>query len=347
MNIQHSRKFDDTFTIGDVLGYGAFSDVAEASHKHCSAKYAVKVINKCNLDEDEYDALKQEVDILYSLSHKNVLKLCSVYNESETVYLVMELLRGGELSIRLDEKKVYEEGEALELSKCILKAVKYLHRHQIAHRDLKPENLLLVDEDNDTKIKIIDFGFSKRCPKPNSLTTQCGTLDYTAPEVLAGKPYGTIVDMWSVGVIIYTLLCGYEPFDIGTFTRKRQKILMGKYDFHEDYWSHISDHARNLIQCLLNVNPKKRHTAKEACRHPWFESKHNCDDITLNTVSTFGTALSWKSSNTSTSWRNLFARQDSEFLKDDKSHEEENRTIGAVFRNTVSRFRRKRDNSKE
>lgn len=322
MNIQHRRKFDATFTLGNILGSGAFSDVVEAKHRHCSATYAVKVIHKCNLDEDEYRSLEEEIDILYSLNHRNILKLFSVYNETDMCYLVMELLLGGELSERLDAKNVYTEDEALQLCTYLLKAVWYCHGNNIAHRDLKPENLLLIHKNNDTQIKITDFGFSKRCPKPNSLTTQCGTLDYTAPEILAGKPYGTVVDMWSVGVIIYILLCGYEPFAIGTYTRKRQKILIGKYEFHEERWSHITYHAKNFIRCLLNVNANKRFTAKEACNHPWIVLKHNCDDRldrTNDTVNTSG------SHNTTSSWRNIF-------IKEDKK-------LGAIFRNTVQKIR--------
>jgi serine/threonine protein kinase len=132
----------------------------------------------------------------------------------------------------------------------------------------EPENLLLIGE-NDSDIKIADFGFAKRCDKPNSLTTQCGTPGYVAPEILEGTPYDTRADMWSLGVIVYILLGGYPPFIEQNQRELFRKIRKGQYEFHEEYWGQISQDAKVLISSLLTVNPNKRLTSEESLTNKW------------------------------------------------------------------------------
>ena len=144
-----------------------------------------------------------------------------------------------------------------------------MHSKNVAHRDLKPENLLLLSKDDDSAVKIADFGFAKKVYEECSLTTQCGTPAYAAPEILGGTPYDQRADMWSVGVILYILLGGYPPFAETKLKDLFQKVAKGDYEFHEKYWGSISTEAKDLISSLLTVNPKKRLTARQALKNTW------------------------------------------------------------------------------
>jgi len=232
----------------------------------------VKIVDKLKMEENDEECFQFEIDNLTSLKHSNITRLYHVYNEPTKYYLVMELVSGGELFDRIVSKRSYTEEEARDVSKIICGAINYCHKNCIAHRDLKPENLLLMYKDSDTEIKIADFGFSKRVESPESrcLVTRCGTPEYVAPEVLSGKPYNTKCDTWSLGVIIYILLCGYPPFYNKSTHNLFNLILMGKYEFHEDTWGDISDEAKDLISKLLINKPNERLSAEEVLQHPWF-----------------------------------------------------------------------------
>lgn len=178
-------------------------------------------------------------------------------------------MRGGELFDRIVSKSFYNEKEARDVCKILFEAIGYCHSKSVAHRDLKPENLLLQAEDNDSAIKIADFGFAKKVLTPNSLTTQCGTPGYVAPEILEGVAYDTKSDMWSLGVIVYILLGGYPPFIEQNQRELFRKIRKGQYEFHHEYWGSVSKDAKNLISSLLTVDPAKRLSAAEALNHKW------------------------------------------------------------------------------
>jgi len=143
----------------------------------------------------------------------------------------------------------------------------YLHDHNIVHRDLKPENLLLANKNNDSNIRLADFGFAKRVNQP--LKTQCGTPGYVAPEILKGESYGLSVDMWSIGVITYILLGGYPPFHDENQSVLYKKIKQGEFVFHAEYWDPVSVEAKDLISRMLTVDCDKRLTAADALNHPW------------------------------------------------------------------------------
>jgi len=192
-----------------------------------------------------------------------------VFEEKEYYYLITEQMRGGELFDRIVQKSYYNEKEARDVCMILFEAIGHCHNLKIAHRDLKPENLLLSDEDNDSNIKIADFGFAKKVVTPNSLTTQCGTPGYVAPEILEGIAYDTKSDMWSMGVIVYILLGGYPPFIEQNQRELFRKIRKGQYEFHEEYWSAVSADAKDLIASLLTVDPAKRLSAEGAKKHKW------------------------------------------------------------------------------
>lgn len=216
-------------------------------------------------------ALQDEIQVLQDLQHENIIRLYQVYNEADYFYLVTEKMMGGELFDRIVSKQFYSEKEARDACKIMFEAIGYCHQQNVAHRDLKPDNLLLLSADDDSRLKIADFGFAKKASGENSLTTQCGTPGYVAPEILNSVPYGIKADMWSLGVIVYTLLGGYPPFADKNQRNLFRKIRNGQYEFHEEYWENISDDAKDLIQCLLTVEPRERMSAKDALNHKWMK----------------------------------------------------------------------------
>lgn len=218
---------------------------------------------------DERKSLTNEVDVLKSLrNHPNIITLIKAYDEPGSVYLVLEKMEGGELFDRIVKKTSYNEMEARDTCKILFEALDFIHRHNYAHRDLKPENLLLVSNDSDSKVKISDFGFAKKCRGPESLRTHCGTPSYMAPEIVERNNYDTRADMWSLGVIVFILLGGYPPFS-GRDTMLFAKIKRGDWHFNEKYWDNVSDSAKDLIQQLLTVKPSMRLTSNKAIEHPW------------------------------------------------------------------------------
>jgi hypothetical protein len=190
-------------------------------------------------------------------------------------YLVTECLKGGELFNRIVHKSFYSENDARGVIYILMQTIAYLHHHRIVHRDLKPENLLLYAED-DTSIKIADFGFAERTDGFISLKTQCGTPGYVAPEILLDQPYGKAVDMWAIGVIMYVLLGGYPPFRHDD----TPSIVTEDVEFHAEYWDQVSEDAKDLIQKLLRKDPLERWSAEEALKHPWMT--HDAADLSLN-----------------------------------------------------------------
>ena len=215
------------------LGSGAFSVVKEGTSRSTGETFAIKVVHKGELNDEDEQALQDEIAVLNELHHPNIIHLYGVYEDPAHYYLVTEQMRGGELFDRIVQKAYYNEKEARDTCLVLFHAIRYCHSKQVAHRDLKPENLLLHSTDSDSNIKLADFGFAKKCPQPNSLTTQCGTPGYVAPEILEGTAYDTQADMWSLGVIVYILLGGYPPFVENNQRDLFRKIRRGQYEFHE------------------------------------------------------------------------------------------------------------------
>lgn len=266
--------FDQLYKLREVLGTGAFSTVREGEHRRQKTRsFAVKCVIRSKLTDEDAAALLDEVAILKELRHKYIIRLYDFFEEPQNYYLVMERMSGGELFDRIVAKAYYNEKEARDVCKILLEAVCYCHKNRIAHRDLKPENLLLVSEDDDSEVKIADFGFAKKVLAPKSLTTQCGTPGYVAPEILEGVPYDTKSDMWSIGVILYILLGGYPPFIENNQRELFRKIRRGEYEFHEEYWGTVSVEAKTLISSLLTVDPSLRLSADRALKNKWI-----CED---------------------------------------------------------------------
>jgi calcium/calmodulin-dependent protein kinase I len=261
-------SFKDTYKLDEVLGEGSFAIVRKGIKKTTNEEFAIKVIDKTSLECDDQIALQSEVEILSQIDHPNIVKLHEIYDEKTRFSMVMELMSGGELFDRIVEKEQYSEKEAADTIRPIVDAIRYCHLMGIAHRDLKPENLLYATTDPNSIIKITDFGLAKVINN-DLMTTACGTPGYVAPEILTGKGYDIAVDYWSIGVILYVMLCGFPPFSEDSNEKLFDMIKTGNYEFPSPQWDPISDYAKDLIKKLLVVDPSKRLTADGILKHPW------------------------------------------------------------------------------
>ncbi|XP_001122959.1 calcium/calmodulin-dependent protein kinase type 1 isoform X2 [Apis mellifera] len=279
-----SPSVEDKYILKELLGTGAFSEVRLAeSREKPGQMFAVKIIDKKALKGKE-DSLENEIRVLRRLTHPNIVQLLETFEDKHKVYLVMELVTGGELFDRIVEKGSYTEKDASGLIRQVLEAVDYMHDQGVVHRDLKPENLLYYNPDEDSKIMISDFGLSKM-EDSGIMATACGTPGYVAPEVLAQKPYGKAVDVWSIGVISYILLCGYPPFYDENDANLFAQILKGEFEFDSPYWDDISDSAKDFIHKLMCVNVEERYSCKQALAHPWISGNAASNKNIHGTVS--------------------------------------------------------------
>ncbi|KAF5922518.1 hypothetical protein HPG69_008278 [Diceros bicornis minor] len=265
---KQAEDIRDIYDFRDVLGTGAFSEVILAEDKRTQKLVAIKCIAKKALEGKE-GSMENEIAVLHKIKHPNIVALDDIYESGGHLYLIMQLVSGGELFDRIVEKGFYTERDASRLIFQVLDAVKYLHDLGIVHRDLKPENLLYYSLDEDSKIMISDFGLSKMEDPGSVLSTACGTPGYVAPEVLAQQPYSKAVDCWSIGVIAYILLCGYPPFYDENDAKLFEQILKAEYEFDSPYWDDISDSAKDFIRHLMEKDPEKRFTCEQALQHPW------------------------------------------------------------------------------
>lgn len=216
------------------------------------------------------------------MDHPNIVRLFEIFEEPSNYYLVMEIMKGGELFDRIVEKESYTEKEAADTFRPLVDAIRYCHDQGIIHRDLKPENLLYETTDENSIIKISDFGLARFCQNELAYTA-AGTPGYVAPELVEGKGYGKEVDYWSLGVILYTMLCGYPPFYDENNTKLFQLIINLQYDFGSPYWDNISESAKDLIRHILTKDPSERYDADQILNHPWLNNEEQ-PQVELNTV---------------------------------------------------------------
>uniref|UniRef100_H3AT43 Calcium/calmodulin-dependent protein kinase type IV n=1 Tax=Latimeria chalumnae TaxID=7897 RepID=H3AT43_LATCH len=249
---------------------GATSIVSRCEEKQTQKLFAAKILKK-TIDKK---IVRTEIGVLLRLSHPNIIKLKDIFETPTEIALILELVTGGELFDRIVETGYYSEKDAAHVVKQILEAVAYLHENGVVHRDLKPENLLYADLSADAPLKIADFGLSKIVDDQVTMKTVCGTPGYCAPEILQGCPYGPEVDMWSVGIITYILLCGFEPFfDPRGDQYMYSKILNCDYEFVSPWWDEVSLNAKDLVRKLIVLDPQKRLTVYQALQHPWVTGK--------------------------------------------------------------------------
>ena len=251
-----------------ILGKGAFAQVFPAQNNTILDDMVVKLMLRKNLDAEAIVGLEAEVKSLRKLNHPNVVKMYDLLEDKRAFYLFMERVNGGELFDRIEKKSTYNESEARGLCRQILEAIKHCHDNDIVHRDIKPENLMMISPSDDSKIRLVDFGFSCECTTP-TLTEVLGTPIYMAPELWLSVPYGKAVDLWSFGVIAYTVLSGHLPFRGDDFHKLTTSILAADIDLVATPWDLISIEAKDFVQKLMDSDQNTRMTAAEALNHPW------------------------------------------------------------------------------
>ncbi|XP_048864032.1 ribosomal protein S6 kinase alpha-2 isoform X2 [Brienomyrus brachyistius] len=273
--------FTDGYEIKEDVGVGAYSVCKRCIHKITSVEYAVKIIDRAKKDPSE------EIEILLRYGqHPNIITLKDVYDDGKYVYLVMELMRGGELLDRILRQKCFSEREASAVLCTITKTVEYLHSQGVVHRDLKPSNILYVDEIGDPEsIRISDFGFAKQLRAENGLLmTPCYTANFVAPEVLKRQGYDAACDIWSLGILLYTMLAGFTPFANGPDDTPEEilaRIGSGKYALSGGNWDTVSDAAKDIVSRMLHVDPHQRLTAPQVLRHPWVVNREQLSQSQL------------------------------------------------------------------
>ena len=266
--IQRIERLSDQYNIVCDLGSGAYAVAKKIVHKETGEEYAVKIIQKKHLEQRERDRLTMETNILKRVRHPNIIALKAVCETDEELFLIMELAEGGELFEHIVNQGAYSEDVAIDITQQIVSAISYLHDLNIVHRDIKPENILLKRKGT-LELKLADFGLSKMFDATVRMQTTCGSPGYVAPEVLTDDLYGREVDMWSVGVITYVLLSGFPPFYSENIKELFQQIMIAKYDFPVQYWSTVSEPAKDFVRKLLVRNPASRMSAGMALEHPW------------------------------------------------------------------------------
>mmetsp|Transcript_74853 Transcript_74853/g.216380 ORF Transcript_74853/g.216380 Transcript_74853/m.216380 type:complete len:568 (+) Transcript_74853:90-1793(+) len=268
---QLPRRITDDYDLGTgvELGNGFNGAVIMAKSKTNGENVAVKTFKLLGLSKTERRTLKNEVELFLGMDHPHIARLHDVYEADTELTLVMELLSGGELLQRVQEKRDFEEDEAQMTTWMMLLAINYLHAKNIVHRDIKLENFL-YDSREFRFLKLIDFGFSRFHRSAKKMQLGCGTVAYMAPEVIENS-YDNKCDLWSTGVIVFVLLTGAMPFT-GPDEAKVEKILKGEIEIHEPVWSRLSDDARAFVGRLLVVQPTARMSAREALAHPWLQS---------------------------------------------------------------------------
>lgn len=285
----------DKYTVGQELGSGSYAKVYLGTEKATGKQWALKFLNKAEAGVQGLKAAQAEIDILRSCRHQNIIQMYDTFETADSLVMVLELVKGGELFDKIVALKHYSEDTAAKLARNLCICMKYMCDQGVAHRDIKPENLMLAQkhvqgetltEEMLTDIKLVDYGFAIRF-KEKPFVECCGTPNFIAPEILQFGVFKTLphgydekCDMWSIGVLVYILLCGYPPF----YDKKRnnlfKKICQGKFYFHQGtVWDHISDEAKDFVMRLMVLDPKKRSSAEQALQHSWLATARSDVDL--------------------------------------------------------------------
>eukprot|EP00285_Hemiselmis_virescens_P000685 CAMPEP_0173414886 /NCGR_PEP_ID=MMETSP1356-20130122/84563_1 /TAXON_ID=77927 ORGANISM="Hemiselmis virescens, Strain PCC157" /NCGR_SAMPLE_ID=MMETSP1356 /ASSEMBLY_ACC=CAM_ASM_000847 /LENGTH=478 /DNA_ID=CAMNT_0014377093 /DNA_START=39 /DNA_END=1472 /DNA_ORIENTATION=+ len=306
-----SKGIHKSYEIGKSIGKGSFAVVKEGLHKESATRVAIKIVDKKDAVFDA-ESLEQEIATMKKVNHPNCVQLHEVFDEPNKTYLVLDLITGGTVMDRIIAIDHFSEKDAAAVTADVLNAIHYLHNIGITHRDLKPENLLYASNDprspDYNTIKVADFGLAKFVSESSMMKTTCGTPGYVAPEVLDPylpftNGYGPEVDLWSMGVVLYIMCCGFPPFyDDSTAVLFKQirkgeytfpspywdevsdgakdiiskmlvkQIRKGEYTFPSPYWDEVSDGAKDIISKMLVVDPSKRYSAQQCLEHVWIKN---------------------------------------------------------------------------
>ncbi|PON51502.1 GPCR kinase [Parasponia andersonii] len=282
------KPFEDVkqfYSIGKELGRGQFGVTYLCTENSTGRQYACKSISKRKLvSKNDKDDIRREIQIMQHLSGQpNIVEFKGVYEDKQSVHLVMELCAGGELFDRIIAKGHYSERAAASICRAIVKVVHICHFMGVMHRDLKPENFLLSSKNENALLKATDFGLSVFIEDGKVYRDIVGSAYYVAPEVLKRR-YGKEIDVWSAGVILYILLSGVPPFWAETEKGIFDSILQGEIDFHSQPWPSISSSAKDLVRKMLTQDPKKRITSAEVLEHPWIREGGEASDKPIDSA---------------------------------------------------------------
>lgn len=275
------NSIHDEYDLCEEVGRGSYSICRRCVHKAARQEYAVKVIPKNTRD------CQEEIEILYRYGHHtNIISLRDVYEDDSHVYLVMELMQGGELLDKILRQKFFSEREASAVLLTLTQAVQYLHQNGVVHRDLKPSNIMYADiSGSPESLRICDFGFAKQLRAENGLLmTPCYTANFVAPEVLKRQGYDAACDIWSLGVLLYTMLAGHTPFAQGPNDTPEdilQRIGEGKFTLDSGNWVSVSPAAKDLVKQMLHLDPNQRLTAAQVASHPWLLHRESLPNLRL------------------------------------------------------------------
>ena len=292
-------RFTSIYALTTTLGRGACGEVRLAFRITNGERYALKIIEIKRFQRDN-SAMKSalaELKILQKMDNPGIIRIFDCFQTETHFLILLEYLAGGELFDKIVQIGKFKENDAKFVFYQILLAMRYLHSKGITHRDLKPENILLVTNENDSIVKITDFGLSRVVGEGSLMKTLCGTPSYLAPEVILSaevKGYGPECDCWSLGVILFIILSGYPPFSNELKEHNlTDQITKGIYSFPDEYWSEVSVEAINLIKSLLVVNPAERISIEDAIAHPWLQD----EEMLLKIKSIFGESICKDDSN--------------------------------------------------
>jgi len=262
-----SDYYDLSTSRDKALGEGSYGYVMKSKHKATNVDRAIKRIKKSQAKSPQ--VLSKEINLMKMMDHPNIIKLYETFEDQQFIYLVIEVCCGGELFDKIVETHHFNENQAAIIMQQVIRVVYYLHEIHIVNRDLKPENFLFLNPGRieENILKLIDFGLSTKFIDGQFLKTKIGTPHYVAPQVFQGK-YDKSCDMWSVGVIMYVLLCGKAPFDAPHRDDVLRLVSKGKFSFGRD-WQNISKDAKDLIKQMLTMEPEKRITAAQAMNAEW------------------------------------------------------------------------------
>ncbi|XP_073681982.1 MAP kinase-activated protein kinase 3 [Garra rufa] len=288
LEIKRHAVTDDYKVSSQVLGLGVNGKVVECYNKKTGQKCALKILYEC-------PKAHREVELHWRVSGgPHIVRILSLYENmyrgKKCLLIIMECMEGGELFSRIQARgdQAFTEREASEIMRDIGTAIQYLHNMNIAHRDIKPENLLYNSKEDTGVLKLTDFGFAKETSLHNPLQTPCYTPYYVAPEVLGPEKYDKSCDMWSLGVIMYILLCGFPPFYSNTGQAispgMKRRIRMGQYEFPNPEWAEVSEEAKQLIHQLLKTDPNERMTIEQFMNHPWINRSMVVPQTPLHTT---------------------------------------------------------------
>ncbi|XP_071954782.1 ribosomal protein S6 kinase alpha-3-like [Antedon mediterranea] len=275
--LMHARvtSIQEEYDLKQDIGLGSYSVCKRCIHKATGQEYAVKIVEKTKRD------VQEEIEILLRYGHHpNIITLRDVYDDGNKVYMVMELMKGGELLDKILRQKFLSEREACDIMLTVTKTVDYLHQQRVVHRDLKPSNILYANEDfSATSIRIADFGFAKQMRAENGLLmTPCYTANFVAPEVLKRQGYDAACDVWSLGVLLYTMLGGRTPFAHGPDDTPESilaRIGEGQFNMDTGNWDYVSNNAKELVQKMLHVDPYRRPSTAQVLKHRWFHERES------------------------------------------------------------------------